>query len=75
MACDATTLIANAASKGFQRLSSRALKECALYALCAGSGAVSGLTAAQILAAAIAQGYDKLSDRDLEEAIIASLCP
>lgn len=75
MACDATTLVANAASKGFQALSSRDLKLCTLYAICAGSGAVSGLTAAQILALAMAQKYAALSDRDLDEAILAALCP
>lgn len=73
MACDAKTLDDAAAAKGFPRLSKRQLKQCTLYAICA--GAASGLTAQQILALAIAQGYDKLSDRALDECILAALCP
>lgn len=75
MACDSTTLIAAAAAKGFQRLSHRNLKECSLYAICAGSAVVSGLTASQILALASAEGYGEFSDRDIDEAILAALCP
>jgi hypothetical protein len=73
MACDANSLIATAAARGFQALSDRDLKLCTLYLLCAGPQP--GMTAATALANAIALGYDKASDRMLEEMILAVLCP
>jgi hypothetical protein len=73
MACDANTLIANAASRGFQALSARDLKLAALYLLCAGPAP--GTTAQQAIVLAYAAGYDRLSDRMIDEAMLAVLCP
>ena len=73
MPCDAQSLITAAYAKGFAALSERALKQCILYAVCAGP--LTGYTAQQVYDLAIAAGYDKLSDREIEEATLAALCP
>lgn len=72
MPCDSATLVANAATKGFQSLSDRMLMACILYQLCNGPAS---LTAAQVVALAQAAGYDKLSERELWECILSTLCP
>lgn len=74
MACDAQTLINNAAAGKFFGLSERLLWECILYAICAAPVAP-GTTAAQLVVLATAQGYSKFSDREIQEAILAALCP